>query len=256
MNRILIAILLFLSILQGVFAQENPASDRQEIDPSKPTNLYTQINTAIEYRSGESQDLMGVRTNFQYAFDPDNLLLAEVPFLYNNRTDAFGIADIRVRYFRVVKRNITPRFIAVAPFADVTLPTGSFKNGLGTSSWSLAGGVVFGFIVSKNLSLFPGASYVHITKLSTDLIPEDQKYNSHGIGLQFNASYMFNKSTFLFINPTPTFLRINDSWKTIWSGEVNINKIIKPNKFKVNAYWGPDFTNHIHVFRAGCTFFL
>lgn len=255
MRKTLTTTFLFFLVIINVNAQESEAP-KQEIDASKPTNLYTQVNASLEYQSGNSQNLFGVRTNVQYAFNPDNLLLAEVPFLYNDRTSKFGLGDMRLRYFSAVKRNISKSFIAIVPFADVSLPTGSYENGLGSSSWSLAGGVVFGFIVSPQLSIFPGASYVHITKPSTDLIPDANKFSSNGVGLQFNASYVINKKTFLFINPTPTFLSTNGNWKSIWSGELNLNRIITPNKFKVNAYWGPNFTSEVHVFRIGATLYI
>lgn len=201
-------------------------------------------------------DRYGVRINVQKAFDPDNLLLLEVPLLYNDGTNKFGLSDIRVRYFTAVKRNITKSFIAIVPFADVSIPIGKYADGLGTSNWSFAAGSVFGFVVSKQLSLFPGASFVHVTKPTADIIPEDFRDYSNGIGLQFNASYSINKKTFLFVNPTPTFLNTNGNWKSIWSGEVNLNRIIVPNKFKVNVYWGPNFTTDVHILRLGGTIYL
>ncbi len=163
---------------------------------------------------------------------------------------------MRIRYFNAIKRNITKSFIAIAPLADISLPTGSFRDGLGNSNWSLAGGVVLGFVVSKKLFLFPGINYVHLTKPGTNLIPEENKFTSNGVGFQFNASYVINKQTFLFINPIPTFTNTNGSWKSIWAAEFNLNRIIKPNKFKMNASWNPNFTNNINVFRLGGTFFL
>ena len=252
---------LFIISLAGLFfyaplqAQDSTAK-KPEIDPSKPTNLYTQVNTSLEYQAGKTQNLFGVRANVQYALNPDNLFLVELPLLYNDRTEKFGVADMRIRYYNAVKRNISKSFIAIVPFADISLPTGSYKNGLGGSSWSLAGGVVFGFIATKKLSLFPGISYVHITKPGTDLIPAASKFSSNGIGLQFNASLGFNKSTFMFINPTPTFLNTNGNWKSIWSGEFNLNKIITPGKFKMNIGWGPNFTYDVHTLKLGCTFYL
>jgi hypothetical protein len=136
------------------------------------------------------------------------------------------------------------------------LPTGSYKNGLGSSSWSLAGGVVFGFVASKKLALFPGISYVHITKPATDLIPPALKFSTNGIGLQFNASYKFSKKTFMFINPTPAFLSTNGSWKSFWSGDLNLNRMIKPGKFKMNIGWSPNFTAKVHTLKLGATFYL
>jgi len=247
-------LLLFLATL-NVTAQETEKT-KAEVDPTKPTNLYTQVNASLEYQNGKHLDLYGIRANVQYAFNPDNLLLAEVPFLYNEQTSKFGLGDMRLRYYTAVKRNITKSFIAIVPFADVSLPTGTFQNGLGTSIWSLAGGVVLGFSVSKQLSIFPGVSYVHLTEPATDVIPDANKFSSNGVGLQFNASYVINKKTFLFINPTPSFLNTDGDWKTFWSGELNLNRIIIPNKFKMNAYWGPNFTTDVHIFRIGATLFI
>ena len=259
MKKISIALFLLTCIFTTVVHAQDSTATKQvgkDIDPSKPTNLYTQVNTLLEYQSGKTQNLFGIRTNIQYALNPDNLFLVEIPLLNNDRTSKFGLGDVRVRYFNAVKRNISKSFIAIVPFADISLPTGSFKNGLGTSSWSLAGGVVFGFIVSKKLSLFPGINYVHITKPGTDLIPEANKFSSNGIGFQFNASYVINKQTFLFINPLPTFLNTNGNWKSIWAAEFNLNRIIVPNKFKMNVSWNPNFTANVNTFRLGGTFFL
>lgn len=256
MKSILFPLLLMFVFSTNGVAQNSGAKPSQEIDPTKPTNLYTQVNANMELESGKNQDLYGFRANVQYAFNPDNLLLLELPLLYSDQSGAFGVGDMRVRYFNAVKRKISKSFIAIAPFADVSVPLGSYKNGLGTSNWSIAGGIVCGFILSKELSFFPGASYVHITKPSTDLIPEMYKFVSNGVGLQFNVSYSINKKTFLFINPTPSFMDTNGDWKTYWSGELNLNRIITPNKFKVNAYWGPNFTTELHIFRIGATFYL
>ena len=248
--------LLFTIIASQVPSQDSPTAAKKDIDPSKPTNLYTQVNMNVEYQAGKTQNLFGVRANIQYALNPDNLFLIELPLLNNDVTSKFGIGDMRIRYFNAIKRNISKSFIAIAPFADVSLPTGSFRDGLGNSNWSLAGGVVLGFVVSRKLSLFPGINYVHLNKPGTNLIPEENKFTSNGVGFQFNASYVINKQTFLFLNPIPTFINTNGSWKSIWAAEFSLNRIIKPNKFKMNASWNPNFTNNINVFRLGGTFFL
>ncbi len=251
----IVLILTALALSPGLFAQKGNIIE-QEIDPSKPTNLYTQINTNIEGSFSDQQNLYGLRVNVSYAMDPNNLFLIEAPFLYNDKTEKFGIGDSRFRYFSVVKRNLTEKLMAIAPFVDFTIPLGSYENGLGKSSWSIAVGSVFGIIATKKLALFPGISYVHTTKPTTDLIPDNAKFTGNGIGLQFNASYSFSKNTFLFINPTPTFLSTNSEWKTIWTGELNLNHVFVPNKLKANIFWGPNFTNKINVLRLGATFFL
>jgi hypothetical protein len=256
MHKKLLVCLLFFVFTQCVNAQDSIQVSKKDIDPSKPTNLYTQVNLNLEYQNGKQQDLFGVRVNVQYAINPDNLFLIEVPVLYNNGSSRFGIGDMRVRYFNAVKRNITKSFIAIAPFADISAPTGSYTNGLGSSRWSLAGGVVFGFILSKKLSIFPGINYVHLTKPGTDLIPEESKFSSNGVGFQFNASYVINKKTFLFLNPIPAFINTNGEWSSSWTAECSFNRIIIPNKFKMNVGWYPNFTADSHTFRLGGTFFL
>jgi len=234
--------LFFVAILS--IMASNAQESKQEIDPSKPTNLYTQFNVLAEVNSGENFNTYGTRLNFQYAFNPDNLLLLEVPLLYNDATESFGLSDTRVRYFHALKRNITKRLIAIAPYADITIPTGSVKNGLGSDRWSLAAGVVAGYVVSPKISMFPGVGLVHVTAPTGG-------DSQTGVSLQTNMSVSFSKKSFLFVNPIVSFLD-----KTNWQAELNYNYIITPNKLKVNAGWFPSFTNDVDTFRVGATFFL
>ena len=235
-----IAALLFST---AIWSQDNG----QTVDASKPTNLYTQINAAFEYQSHEfSNDLYGSRINVQYAFDPDNLLLLEIPLLYNDGTDKFGIADTRVRYFHVLKRNVSERLIAIAPYTDITVPTGSYKNGLGTNFWSISAGVVAGYVLTPKIAMFPGAGIVHLTK------PNEYAGKSQtGINFQTNMSISFNSRAFLFVNPILTILS-----DTNWSGEFNFNYMISPNELKVNVGYFPNFTGEINTFRLGATLFI
>ena len=237
-------LMIFLFIGSISFAQDEEV---QEIDASKPTNLYTQVNAAFEYQSHKNGgDVYGTRFNVQYAFNPDNLLLVEVPVLYNEGTEKLGLSDVRLRYFHAAKRNITERLIAIAPYADISIPTGKFSHGLGSSSWSLSAGIVFGYVLTPKIALFPGAGYVYITE------PTDYNGNSHsGINFQTNMSISFSNRAFLFVNPIVTILD-----QTIWSGEFNFNYILKPNKLKVNLGYYPTFTNDIHTIRVGGTIYL
>lgn len=228
----------------------------KEIDPSKPTNMYTEVSVYFDYKSSEFENLYGVRGSISYAVNPDNLFLAEIPVLRNDLTGKTGLSDIRVRYFTAVKRDISPVFIAIAPFVDITMPTGSFENGLGTSSWSISVGSVFGLMLNEKLGLFPGIGVIHLTKPGTDLIPESDKLTSTGIAFQFNASYSFDKDTYLFINPTPSIMNTDGNWKTYWAGEASLSRMFIPNKLQVSLYWGPNFTNKTNSYRVGASFYL
>lgn len=247
-----IALLLSVLLSLNLYAQHK----EKEIDPSKPTNMYTEVTVNADYKSSELENLYGLRASVSYAINPDNLLLAEVPVLRNDLTGKTGLSDIRVRYFTAVKRDISPMFIAIAPFVDVSMPTGSFENGLGTSSWSLSAGSVFGLMFSEKLGLFPGIGILHITKPGTDLIPDNEKLSSTGIAFQFNASYSFGPNTYLFVNPTPSIMNTDGIWKTYWAGEAIMNQILIPNKFQMSFYWGPNFTNKTNSYRLGASFYL
>lgn len=236
------------------YAQDSTKA--KAIDPSKPTNLYTQGNLNMEYQKRTGTDVWGPRINVQKAFNPNNLAIVEVPFLFNTETGKFGISDLRVRYYSIFKRNITKKFIALGVFSDITAPTGKYDNGFGSSNWSMAFGVITGFTFSKRFSFFPGISYVHLTKPSAESIPDQFKSISNGIGLQFNASVKLNQSTFIFINPIPSFLNISGVWNTNWLAEFSLNKIIKPNKFKMILSYNPNFSNGNYILRLGATVFL
>ena len=241
-SNTLLLVCLFISLTAS--AQDD---DTNAVDASKPTNLYTQVNAAFEYQSHKNgPDLYGTRVNVQYAFDPDNLLLVEVPLLYNEGTEKFGISDTRVRYFHAAKRNITKRLIAIAPYADITIPTGSYSNGLGGDVWSIAAGVVAGYVISPKIAMFPGVGYVHVT--DSDKRGVDSQ---NGINFQTNMSISFSPRSFLFVNPIVTVLN-----KTLWTAEFNYNYMVTPNKLKVNAGYYPNFSNDINTFRLGATLFL
>jgi len=249
-------VLLLISIsITTVNAQDE---GKKVVDASNPTNLYTQINTAFEYSSlKDGTNLYGMRANVQYSFDANNLVLAELPLLYNEATSAFGLSDVRVRYFTIVKRVMTAdKFHVMAPFVDITLPTGNFEDGLGSSSFVLSAGSVYGFAASKKIKLFPGLSVVHVTKPGTDLIPDASKFSSTGFSAQANVSISFNKSWFLFVNPVMTMLNTDGAWNETWSGDFNLNHMFIPNKILANIGYSPNFTNKANTVKLGVTFFL
>jgi hypothetical protein len=242
--------LIGLALLLSPIALLAQDQQQEDIDPSKPTNLYTQVNAEGEYKDAISGgDLMGTRINIQYAPNKDNLVLAELPILHNDSTGKTGISDVRVRYFTVLKRNISERLIAVAPFVDVTAPTGSKRDALGQEVWSITGGAVIGYVVSPKFSLFPGIGYVHIASNTGP--------STKGIALQMNASYAFSERTFMFINPTPAFLNTSGTWADpMWKGDVSLTRILVPNRLTVNVGFAPNFTQHAYTYSTGFTFFI
>lgn len=104
--------LLLLALPLGTWAQDAAPAD---IDPSKPTNLYTQLNVQGEYTSATGYELVGSRINVQYAFNPNNLLLAEIPILHHTGTNKTGLSDMRARYFNKFHVNAESRLNAQWP---------------------------------------------------------------------------------------------------------------------------------------------
>lgn len=249
---ILSALCVCLLPAMGLQAQEAQDSV-PKIDASNAGNLYTQINIGVEFKDAAGEyNVYGTRINAQYAFNPNNLVLFEVPFLYNDHTRKFGVSDFRVRYYTAVMRNMTKTLTFLIPFADVSIPTGSFKRGLGTGRWSLGTGLILGVRVNKRLSVFPGISYIYVTKDRVELPHDD---HSNGVSLQTNASYKITKRLFMFVNPIVTYSHTMGSWHSNWRGDLNLNYMVRPT-FKVNVGWSPDFTNEQHTFRAGSTLFF
>jgi hypothetical protein len=255
MKKILMSIYAFL-LIANFPVTSSAQESHKDIDPSKPTNLYSQVGLAIDYKSSSLENLYGIRGSISYAINSDNLFLAEVPVLRNDLTGKTGLSDIRLRYFCAVKRDISPTLIAIAPFADISIPTGSYDDGLGTSSWILSGGGVIGLMFSEQFGLFPGVGIMYMTKPGTNSIPEDLKFSATGISFQFNASYSFDKDTYIFINPTPAIMNTNGVWKTSWSGDFSFNRMLVPNKLQLGVYWGPNFTEKTNSFRLGLSSFF
>ncbi|CAN0603273.1 unnamed protein product, partial [Ectocarpus sp. 12 AP-2014] len=65
MKKILLVAFTLCALSTMVKAQEAPTAD---IDPSKPTNLYTQVNTLAELNAYDGFNTYGTRFNVQYAF--------------------------------------------------------------------------------------------------------------------------------------------------------------------------------------------
>ncbi|WP_304342877.1 hypothetical protein [Chryseobacterium koreense] len=233
---------LFLIILLGsssmAFSQEN--EEAETIDPSKPTNLYTQVNVDAELNSYKAYETYGSRFNFQYAPNPDNLILGEIPVLYNPETKKMGFSDMRIRYFNV-RRLQGSTLMAIAPFTDIYMPTGNESHGLGGGTWSLSVGLIAGLVFSNSVSVFPGLSYVYLTKLK-----------QNGALFQTNISLKFNDSLYAFFNPNVLVI----SNKTTWQSDSSLNYIVKPNLFKVKVGWSPNFTDESNTYNIGGTFYF
>lgn len=256
MYKIITSVILLTISFSSIKAQDSTAKVA-EIDPAKPTNFYTQVNVAAEYSFGKADELVGVRISGQYTFNPNNLVLFELPLLYNTDRKAGGIGDIRLRYFGIIKKDYEktfPKVATIAPTVDISLPTGSFKNGIGSSSFVIAPGLVWGYFFNAKTQVFPIISYQYISKPGSDLIPENFRTDKHGLTFQAIGNYSFSKKTFLQVTP---IYAINDlsNGTNAFTAEFKLSNLPTP-KSKIQVFVRQEFTRKQTTINAGYTLYL
>jgi len=193
----LILALISLLAVSLAFGQQDKV-----IDASKPTNFYNSINHALEYTSRpDGGNLLGYRANLVLAPSEKNLILGEIPVLYNTESKKFGLGDIRGRYFYLPYKNYSKFFGAFGPSIDIIAPTGNSANGIGTGRWTIAPGIAMGLIFSESIQVFPILSYQYISKpVNTDNSTGENDIN--GGSLQFVTVIVASHKTFFQITPT------------------------------------------------------
>jgi hypothetical protein len=142
-----------------------PAVRAQEMpDRSKPTNLYTTIETNAEWQQLSGGDRYGIRIMANKAFGEAHQIQVEVPFgwtEYDGKASENGFGDLRLRYFVVPYRRPEARLFSVGASVDVTAPVGSVEDGLGSGAWHVIPGIMAGLRLDDTgaWSLFGVVSY-------------------------------------------------------------------------------------------------
>lgn len=240
---------MLLSFL-GVQAQDTA------IDASKPTNFYTQLYNHLEYDSRKSGgDVMGYRAEFMFAPSEAHLLLAELPILYHNGTEKFGIGDFRARYFYLPYKNYDKFVGAFGPSVDVFAPTGNFEDGLGTSSWLVQPGVTVGLMAADWIQLFPILSYQYTSKPTTNSIPDMSKMENHGISFQIITPIIFSDKFFMQVTPIYTASNLQAERQDRYIQELIAQYAITP-KLQLSAFYRGVFKDENHTFRLALVTFL
>ena len=228
----------------------------QEVDASKPTNFYPLLDNSLEYNSRDAGgNLMGYRAQVIYPPSAAHLFLFEVPLLYNDQTEKFGVGDLRGRYFFLPYKNYDNFVGAFGPSIDIFAPTGNFENGLGSSRWSFSPGVTVGLMLADWIQAFPIVSYVYASKPSTDLIPEDQKKATHGLSIQAIIPVVFTDKFFAQITPVYSLNDFTDAKLDRYVQEVLLSYSVT-STLQASVFWRGNFEDNDHTFRAGLTVFF
>lgn len=247
--------LLFASLVVMWFGAAGVYAAEQEIDSSKPTNFYSFVDNTLEYSDQPNQNLFGYRGNVTLALSEAHLALAEIPLLYNDRTKKFGIGDIRARYFWLPYKDYSKMFGAFGPSIDMYAPTGSYEDGLGSSSWVVSPGVTCGLMVADWIQFFPILSYQHVSKQTTDAIADSLKKERNGVTFQLVTPVVFSPEFFMQVTPILSRNDFDDDRSDRFALEVFGSYTIRP-KLQATAYYRGNFEDEVHTGRLGLTVFL
>ena len=232
-----------------------PAS-AQEVDASKPTNFYPLLGNNLEYNARDAGgNLMGYRAELIYPPSQAHLFLFELPLLYNDTTEKFGVGDLRARYFWLPYKNYDNFFGAFGPSIDIFVPTGSFEDGLGSSSWSVSVGATGALMFADWIQTFPIASYLYTGKPTTDLIPEAQKQDRHGITVQSVTPIVFSEKFFTQITPIWSLSDFEDEKTSRYIQEVLVQYALTPT-LQLSGFWRGVFADNDHTIRLGLVVFF
>lgn len=158
-------LIMFVSVL---LAAGSPSfgQNAETLDPSKPTNLYSYIDTSAEWQGFEQGNTWGLRIMPTWALNNKNMFQAEIPLQwpdFEGVDKGAGIGDIRIRYFGIpIVLESTLSHIGVS--VDLFMPTGDEKKGLGSGSWIIAPGILLGIAASEKLNFYPIVSYQYSTR--------------------------------------------------------------------------------------------
>lgn len=208
-----------------LMAQQNSENQNNtaEIDPSKPSNLYSSLAVSGERQHAAGNvNTWGTRIYGSFAPSERQLLQVELPLLYNAFSKKFGIGDIRGRYFGLIKKNDKQVFNSFGGSLDVFFPSGSREKGLGSGSWIIAPGILAGITVSPKVLLYPIVSFVHVTK-------PDFKSAKATNGSSIEVISVFDLGSAAWLQFTPKF-SINDFKNRDNSNlnfRLNLGKMIK-----------------------------
>ncbi|GJM07850.1 MAG: hypothetical protein DHS20C11_01260 [Lysobacteraceae bacterium] len=207
----------------GTDAAGNPI---EAPDTSKPTNLFSSFGHNLEYTEAAGTDIWGYRGNLQWAPNPENLVLVELPLLRNESTGKTGIGDTRLRYFNILWKDYSQFFGAFALSVDTVLPTGDIDDGLGSDRAVIAPAVAGGLMIAPWIQTFPIVSYVYTDSTDSLLVPEASRGSLHGYSIQAITPIVVSDKVWL--SYTPIYLKADSKLPSTFSHELLLNYTLSP----------------------------
>lgn len=231
------------------------AQDEEVIDASKPTNFYSLLDNTLENTSSPNQNVFGFRGKITLAPSEAHLVLAEVPLLYNDRTQKFGLGDLRARYFWLPYKNYDKLIGAFGPSVDVFIPTGNFENGLGSGRWTVSPGFTVGLMAADWIQFFPIVSYRYASKPVFDNPPAALDMSTHGLTLQVITPIVFSDKFFVQVTPIYQLNNLGDERQDRYVQEFFAAYSVT-SKMQLTGFYNGNFQDKVHQYSAGLTIFL
>lgn len=255
LNTLFIALLLIGSnVCYSQNEEEKPEDATEDMDTSKPTNFYSFIDNTLEYSSQENQNVFGYRGKVTLALSEAHMLLAEVPLLYNDRTEKAGIGDLRVRYFWLPYKNYDKFVGAFGPSVDIFAPTGKFEHGLGSGRWIISPGITVGLMAAEWIQFFPILSYQYASKSVRDNPPVGDEA-VHGMSLQVLMPIVISDKFFIQVTPSYKMNNFDDERNDRFEQELFASYSLNP-KMQLTAFYSGKFEDKNHTVSAGLSIFF
>jgi len=246
--------LLFLILISAISGQIY-AQEEAKIDASKPTNFYSFLDNTLEYSSQEFQNVFGYRGKVTLALSEAHLVLAEVPLLYNDRTEKFGIGDLRARYFWLPYKDYEKIVGAFGPSLDVFAPTGSFEHGLGSGRWIISPGLTVGIMATDWIQFFPILSYQYASKPVYDNPSPAADIATNGLSFQVLMPIVISDNFFIQVTPIYKMNDFNNERQDRFEQELFASYTLNP-KMQLTAFYNGKFEDKNHTVSAGLSIFF
>lgn len=249
MKKVILILAVIFSINSLALAQD------QQIDASKPTNFYSLLDNTFENTNSPGQNVFGYRGKLMLAPSEKHLVLAELPLLYNDKTQKAGIGDIRARYFYLPYKNYDKLLGAFGPSIDVFAPTGNAANGLGSGRWTVSPGITAGLMAADWIQFFPILSYQYGSKPVNNSAEQIASEATHGMTFQVLTPIVFSEKFFMQVTPIFRMNNFNDERQNRFVQEATAVYSITPT-MQISGFYNGNFKDNIHQVSAGLTIFL
>lgn len=257
LKQLLLVLAVFSSLLATAQDDQQAAASNEEetIDASKPTNFYSFIDNTLEFSSQENQNVFGYRGKVTLALSEAHMVLAEVPLLYNDRSESFGIGDLRARYFWLPYKNYEKTIGAFGPSVDIFAPTGDYKNGLGSGRWIVSPGITVGIMAAEWIQFFPILSYQYASKPVYDNPAPSVDQETHGMSFQVITPIVFSEKFFVQVTPIFKMNDFNNERQDRYEQELFASYTLNP-KMQVTAFYNGKFEDKNHTVSMGLSIYF